>query len=143
MEKRKRFETSRFITSSLDIWRIDNLLDDVQGETYQDGQDLLRKLRKGKMVGPKEIPPNVVTMNCILEVTISRPEKTQTEIKLVYPSAADEADNHVSVFSKLGRTLIGMTEGQSEQYQDQPGKTVTVKVEKIVYQPEKAGHFQI
>ena len=82
-------------------------------------------------------------MNCILEVTISRPEKTQTEIKLVYPSAADEADNHVSVFSKLGRTLIGMTEGQSEQYQDQPGKTVTVKVEKIVYQPEKAGHFQI
>lgn len=143
MGKIKDYEKSGFITSSLDMWRIDNLLTDCPGDDVPDGQDILNALRKGRMVGPREIPPNVVTMNCLLKVTLTKHKKQQLELRLVYPADEDESRNNISVFSLLGRTLLGMKEGESRKIRKIAGRTFSVRVDEILYQPEREGDYQV
>lgn len=142
MDKRKYYKESELITSSIDMWRIDNLLAAFQ-EDCPGGQDLMKDLRRGRMVGPRDIPPNVVTMNCLLMVTLSDAGKEPVELKLVYPVDEDESENKISVFSALGRTLLGMKEGEAKRFGKTPGNVVTVTVDEILYQPERAGDYQV
>lgn len=143
MDKRKVYEGSDFITSSLDMWRIDNLLDAYVNDEYPNGQDLMNELRKGRMVGPRDIPPNVVTMNCLLKVTISDQKIQHLEMRLVYPVDEDESQNKFSVFSVLGRTLLGMKEGETKKLLKPGGRNALITVDEIIYQPEREGDYQI
>lgn len=142
MGTRTARERPNIIISSLDLWRIYGLLDRMPAD-FPGREELLHELSRGKLVGPREVPPNVVTMNSTLRITVVAPQPREEELTLVYPEIADEHANKISIFTALGSSLIGLTEGDEIDWPRPEGGIMTVRVDKILFQPEREGHLQM
>jgi regulator of nucleoside diphosphate kinase len=96
---------------------------------------LAAELGKACVVDPREIPADVVTMNSrVLYEDASTGECR--EITIVYPQEANAARNFVSVLAPVGMALLGLAQGQSITWPLPGGTTRSLRVLKIVYQPE-------
>jgi regulator of nucleoside diphosphate kinase len=87
------------------------------------------------------ISNNIVTMNSrarLREITSSR----EIEITITYPQDADSREQKVSVLSPIGVALLGCKEGDVTSWRV-PGGIGRFKVEKVIYQPEAAGHYYL
>lgn len=80
-------------------------------------------------------------MNSIVEVINEATKKPMT-IKIVYPREADFKKGFVSVLSPLGIALLGYKIGDSVQ-SEAPKGLVTIKIQKIEYQPEANGEYLV
>ena len=117
---------------------------------------LQRLSASARVVEPRKIPRNVVTMRS--RVTVRDPlwETTET-YTLTYPPSpapgeaaeaafadgADSGDEHnILVTSPLGAALLGSREGEEVRWISPRGPR-RVFVESIVYQPERAGRFDL
>ena len=132
-------DTPPIIVSSLDLERLNDLLDSGK---YVDlpGVDALRKeLERAKIVEPNEVPPNVVTMNSIVRC-VDETNGTDYELTLVYPHASGTV-GAVSVLAPVGSALLGLSVGQSIAWQIPAGRNLKVKVLDIVRQPEAMGEY--
>lgn len=143
MGSRKPRERPDIIISSLDSWRIYRLLDEIPEDSFTGRDELIYELSRGRVVGPPEIPPYVVTMNCVLRITILAPKRREMELTLVYPDNADEESNRISIFTTLGSSLIGLSEGDEIDWPTPDGGMMTVRVDKILFQPEREGLMQV
>ena len=124
--------------SSLDMDRIEALLDKTA--TLFPGRDQLEaELDRADVLDPKDMPPNVVTMNSTVRFTMLETGKSST-LTLVYPKEMDGSDNKVSVFAPVGIALLGLSVGD-ELPMPSPTGRVTVRVDAIEYQPENAGEL--
>lgn len=99
------------------------------------------ELNRAKIVPSKKIPPNSITMNSmvLLKDMDSGEETTYT---LVYPEDADLAKNKISVFSPIGTAILGFQEGDIIEWKI-PAGIIKLMVEKILYQPESAGDYEL
>jgi regulator of nucleoside diphosphate kinase len=61
---------------------------------------------------------------------------------LVFPDDADIDAGRLSVLTPLGAALLGSRDGQTIEF-DAPGGRRRLKVERVLYQPEAAGHFHL
>ena len=136
-------ERPDIIISSLDSWRIYRLLDEMPADAFAGRDALMYEISRGRIVGPREIPPHVVTMNSVLRVTLLAPKRRTLELTLVYPEDADEEAGRISIFTALGSALIGLSEGAEIDWPRPEGGMMTLRVEEILFQPERAGQFQI
>lgn len=124
--------------SSLDFERLESLLEKQTGDFP--GRDALEaELDRADVLDPKDMPPNVVTMNSTVRFTMLETGKTST-LTLVYPKEMDGSDNKVSVFAPVGIALLGLSVGD-ELPMPSPTGRVTVRVDAIEYQPENAGEL--
>jgi regulator of nucleoside diphosphate kinase len=57
---------------------------------------------------------------------------------LVYPNEADAEENRISVLAPIGTAIIGYRVGDVIKW-PVPGGFVRLRVEEILYQPERAG----
>jgi regulator of nucleoside diphosphate kinase len=64
------------------------------------------------------------------------------EYILVFPKEADIEQNKVSVLSPLGTAMIGCRVGHILRVKTPTGER-RMKVQKILYQPEKAGDYHL
>lgn len=125
--------------SSLDMDRLEALLEKLPGNFP--GRDALEEeLDRADVFDPKEMPNDVVTMNSTVRFTMLETGKSQT-LTLVYPKEADGSTDKVSVFASVGTSLLGLRVGDTFDMPSPTGKTVTVKVDEITYQPERAGEL--
>lgn len=104
-------------------------------------RELEKELNRATVVSPKEIPPNVVTMNSeiVFKFLDSNEEMT---VRLVFPEDADIDKKRISVLAPIGTALLGYKVGDVIEWEVPSGKT-QVKIIKIVYQPEAAGHYHL
>lgn len=103
--------------------------------------DLEQELNRANIVAPEEIPPEAITMNSkVLLKDLDLGEVT--EYTLVYPDDANLAENKISVLAPIGTALLGYREGDVISWKV-PAGVVKLKVEKIIYQPEAAGDFEL
>ncbi|MBS0590628.1 MAG: nucleoside diphosphate kinase regulator [Proteobacteria bacterium] len=127
------------IVSSLDLDRLNDLLDSGKYAGLP-GIDALRmELDRAKVVEPVEIPPDVVTMNSIVRC-LDEASNASYELVLVYPHAAGGA-GAVSVLAPVGSALLGLSVGQSIAWPIPGGRTLNLKVLEIVRQPEAMGEY--
>ena len=91
------------------------------------------------MLEPKDMPPDVVTMNSTVRFTLKEAGKTNT-LQLVYPKDMDGSSEKVSIFAPVGIALLGLRVGDELQMPSPTGQ-VTVHVEAITWQPESAGEL--
>lgn len=125
------------IISSLDLERIEALLDK---QPAFPGRDALEaELDRADVLEPKEMPPNVVTMNSTVRFTMLESGKTNT-LTLVYPKEMDGSGDKVSIFAPVGIALLGLAVGDEFQMPSPTGQ-VTVRVDGIEFQPENAGEL--
>ncbi|TFH43116.1 MAG: transcription elongation factor GreAB [Chrysiogenales bacterium] len=102
-------------------------------------ETLKREMRQSRLVDPRDIRPNIVTMNsriCLKNIGNGRKEI----FSLVFPEKSDSEDS-LSVFSRIGTQVIGNPIGtvvkvnhSGEQY---------LMIEDILYQPESAGDYHL
>ena len=127
------------VLSSLDMDRIEALLE--KNQTPFPGRDVLEaELDRADVLDPKDMPPNVVTMNSTVRFTMLEIGKTST-LTLVYPKEMDGSDSKVSIFAPVGIALLGLAVGDELQMPSATGKVTTVRVDAIDYQPENAGEL--
>jgi len=127
------------IISSLDLERIERLL---ESGTYRNlpGLDALQsELDRATIVAPEEVPPEVITMNSTVKF-IDDASGTEYRLSLVYPGQTDVPDA-VSVLAPVGSALLGLSVGQSIAWQAPGGRELRLRVLEVFYQPEASGAF--
>ena len=127
------------VVSSLDLERLNDLLDSGKYADFPGMDALRRELDRAKVVEPTEVPPNVVTMNSIVRC-VDETSNAQHELTLVYPHAAGTAGS-VSVLAPVGSALLGLSVDQSIAWQVPGGRTLKLKVLEVVRQPEAMGEY--
>ncbi len=124
--------------SSIDLHRLEQLLDDLPNNAFSGMAELESELARAVLVEPAEIPGDVVTMNSKVRVSVDGHEYTKA---LVYPSKLTDSDEQISVMAPVGSALLGMQEGKGIDWPRPGGGTMHVRVEQIVYQPEREGEL--
>ncbi len=102
-------------------------------------QALLVELNRAEIVESALIPPDVITMNSLINFTDMQNSES-FEYWLVFPEEANVAQNKISVLSPIGCALLGYKIGDIIDLKIPAGQK-QLKVEKILHQPEAAGNF--
>lgn len=123
--------------SRLDIERIEALLERMPPAQAEGYAALLAELDRAEVVEPAQVPPNVVTMNSRVTF-VDEADGEQLSLTLVYPNNAG-APGTVSILAPVGSALLGLAVGQQIEWPTPDGRSRTLKVLDIAYQPEAAG----
>lgn len=126
------------VVSSLDMDRLELLLDSLPAAQAGTRETLLEELARAELVEPENMPCNVVTMNSRVRFVLDgAPE--EFDMSLAYPKDVDGAPDKLSVLTPVGNALLGLAEGDSIDWARPGGGRFKVTVREIVYQPERAG----
>jgi regulator of nucleoside diphosphate kinase len=114
-----------------DLGRLDVLLAAVKARFGKVGTFLLEEITRARIVQDHEIPPTLVTMGATVHF---RDEATGREcvVRLVYPYKTRLCDRSLSVLTPVGAALLGLSEGQSIDYETIDGRLKTLTVLKVV-----------
>jgi regulator of nucleoside diphosphate kinase len=132
------------IMSQLDASRIRQLVAHRNGNDAFSGSDvnkLLQEINQAKLVEPKKVPSDVITMNSIVKIKNVKLNKSFT-IHLVYPSLANTKEGKISIFAPIATALLGYRQGDRIEWEIPAGKTELL-IEEIIYQPESAGDYDL
>jgi regulator of nucleoside diphosphate kinase len=134
--------TSRTLTD-FDLRRLDALFERLRAQVKPPPtlSALELEVHHATVVKPAEVPANVVTMNSKVEVVHLDTEERRF-LTLVFPSLAGIDASRVSVLAPLGTALIGSREGEEIAWQTPRGPR-HLQIERVVYQPEAAGRFDL
>jgi regulator of nucleoside diphosphate kinase len=124
--------------------RLNELIDGLRlsPKANQANLDLLEnELYRGVLVDPQDIPHDVITMNSKVSITDTDSGEKMT-YTLVFPSAANIAENKLSVLAPLGMALLGYRKGDAIEW-PVPSGVRKLKVDEIIYQPEAAGDYHL
>ena len=125
----------QIVITSADLERLDRLLDSAS-PSHTPGLDALRReLDRAEVVEPHEIPPNVITMNSMARF-VDEVSGREYELTLVYPDDTHLTHGTVSVLAPVGSALLGLSVGQSIEWPLPGGRTMTLRVLEVTYQPE-------
>jgi regulator of nucleoside diphosphate kinase len=131
---------SEIFVSKLDYSRLNSMILNLLNSKDSKLIDLNRlniEIKRARLVDPKKINPDRVTMNSVVEIIFSETGISKV-FKLVYPGEADLMDGRLSILSPLGCALLGYKKGQSISYQAPCGDQ-RVTIGNILYQPEANG----
>lgn len=128
------------IVSSVDMQRLETLLDSLPAAQADVRNLLLDELARAELVEPDEMPPNVVTMNSRVRFALDAPAE-EFNLTLAYPKDMQLDDQRISVLSPVGNALIGLAVGDSIDWQRPDGASFQLTVLDVLYQPERAGEL--
>ncbi|HSP00861.1 MAG TPA: nucleoside diphosphate kinase regulator [Thioalkalivibrio sp.] len=126
--------------SSLDLERLEHLLEALPKDDLATHQDLMAEFNRAQVVEPQQVPPTLVTMNSTVRFRVE-PEGREFERTLVYPSGLDGSPEKISVLAPIGSALLGLSVGDSIPWATPRGGETTLRIMEILYQPEAAGAF--
>lgn len=129
--------------TEFDLRRLDALFERIRNQLKPPPTLSLleRELAAATVVKPAEVPPSVVTMNSQVEIVDLQTEERRS-LTLVFPSMAGIEGGRVSVLAPLGTALLGCHEGARVAWNTPRGPR-QLRVERVVYQPEAAGRFDL
>jgi regulator of nucleoside diphosphate kinase len=99
------------------------------------------ELDRAEIVAAQDIPANVITMRSTVRLKdlVSGEENTYS---LVFPTEADFSQGKISVLAPVGTAILGYKSGDTIEW-TVPSGLRRLKVDKIIYQPEAAGLFDL
>ncbi len=112
---------------------------DRRGNEYL--ESLEAELSRGKVVAPKDVPPDVVTMNSRVGL-VDLDTEEEMVYTLVFPHEADITQSKISVLAPIGTAILGYRVGDTLTWQVPDGMR-RLRVKQILYQPEAAGDYQL
>ena len=138
MTKRKLYITE------FDKSRLEELMavaDEFGGKKRKDLEALAKELEKAKVVAPKDVPKNVVTMNSKVVLRDMETSEEMTYI-LVFPRNANLSAGAISVFAPIGTAILGYAKGEIVEW-DVPDGVRRLQIDNVLYQPEAAGDYHL
>ena len=144
MELKREMNEKQIVITEQDRKRLIDLILDAQSGEYR-GSVYLDKLRgelhRAQIVAPQDIPADTITMNS--KVALLDLDTREEEIyTLVYPENADSAEGKISVLAPIGTAMLGYRVGDVFEWEVPAGKR-RLKVDRILYQPESAGDYDL
>jgi regulator of nucleoside diphosphate kinase len=123
-----------------DVVRLERLL--AMSKRTDNLEALEEELSRASIVASEEIPANVVTMNSKVRF---RDEVTgeESDVTLVYPQHSDVNEGKVSILAPVGSALLGLSIGQAIEWPMPNGKTRSLKIVSVLFQPEAAGQYDL
>lgn len=125
------------IVSRLDCERLEELLDAPQAEGLDTG-GLRRELERAQLLEPAQMPADVITMNSVIRF-VDEGSGEEREAALVYPRDADGGAQRISILAPVGTALLGLRVGARIRWPLPGGRTASLRVLALRYQPEAAG----
>jgi regulator of nucleoside diphosphate kinase len=103
---------------------------------------LEERLDAAEIVSPREIPPDVVTMNSTV-LFEDLDSGRHRQVTLLYPGSPALAAGGVSILAPVGSALIGVSEGEAVEWRAPGNPERRLRVVAVKYQPEASGHFDL
>lgn len=132
------FKKKKYMITSLDNDRISKIIDTLN--PYDSSVIKIKdKLKKARIIEPRDIEPIVITMNTRFRLK-NLGNGTRNEFILVFPDQRAPEKNYISIFDYLG----------TEVFCHQVGEVIPSAnndcfflIENIIYQPEAAGDYHL
>lgn len=99
---------------------------------------LTEELERAELVAPRELEPDVVTMDSCARIVDHDTGEIRT-VTLVYPGEEDSLCGKVSILTPMGVALLGLPKGVRMDWQTLDGRTKSVSVLEVTDQPERHG----
>lgn len=132
-------QRSPLIINRLDAERLQRLIDDA--ETGLDVAEALEaELERSEVLDPEDMPDDVVSMNSQVEFTDIGKDR-RFKRTLVYPHSLATTEDGISVMAPVGAALLGLRVGETIEWPLPGGQTVTLRIESVLWQPEREGQF--
>lgn len=120
-------QTTAILLTDKDYERLSDLLDALPESRLSEFESLRTELERAGVVAEGKIPETAVTMNSVVQCVDESSGKEHL-ITLVYPSDADAAKGRISVLAPLGSALIGLSVGQTIDWQVKDGRLLRLRV---------------
>ena len=127
------------ILTEKDYLRLKNLISFQAGSDYE---NLEIEIERAQIVPDDAVPPDVATMNSKIKF-LNINENKEMSITIVYPNDADSSQGKISVLAPLGAALIGLKVNQEINWMFPDGKTKTLRILEVTYQPEANGDWHL
>lgn len=134
----------KIVLSKTDFLRISKCIEKaIAAKTISEpeARNLLSELKNASIVEPEKIRPDVVTMNSEVEISFAG-KKGVMRFQIVYPHKANIKEKKVSILSPVATALIGYSENDEIEWLVPSGLT-KIKIERIIYQPEANGDYDL
>lgn len=130
----------KIVISETDAERLETLLDALSGSAIPGKAELLAEIDRAEVVAPEAIPPDVVTMNSTVRFTISSSSDV-FNLTLVYPKDVDDSGTTISILAPVGSAMLGLSKGDEIEWSKPGGGTMKVRIDEVLYQPERSGEL--
>lgn len=132
-------QDSKIHVTEKDFMRLKNLVVALGESDYE---DLEVELERASVLTDAEVPKDLITMNSTLRYLNVQDEK-EVVMTLVYPKDANSSQGKISILAPLGSALIGLKVGQEINWMFPDGKTRTLRILEVIYQPEANGDWHL
>ena len=143
MKKKSQRKTGIYITEP-DYERLSGLIEITRGRNGVDGEYLNKletELDRAEIIDPKHIPADVITMRSKVRLKDLVSGEANT-YSLVFPIEADFSEGKISILAPIGTAILGYKEGDTIEW-PVPSGLRRLRVDKIIYQPESAGDYEL
>jgi len=131
----------KIVISENDAEKLARLLDALPGAAIPGKAELLAEIDRADVVTAEAIPPDVVTMNSTVRFTISSSSE-MFNLTLVYPKDVDDSGSTISIPAPVGSAMLGLSKGDEIEWSKPGGGTTKVRIDEILYQPERSGDLR-
>lgn len=128
------------IINRLDAERLQRLIDEADDKDLAVARSLEEELARGEVVDPEQIPEHVVSMCSQVQFTDLDRDR-QIIRTLVYPHALATTEDGISVMAPVGAALLGLRIGDTIDWPLPGGREVQLRIDAILWQPEREGQF--
>ena len=128
-----------YITEA-DMRRLKPLIESMK-TSRDDLRGLQAELLQARVVAPKEVPPDVITMNSKARLR-DLEDGEEVTYTLVFPDQANIEEGKISVVAPVGTAMLGHRVGDEFEWKV-PAGSVRLRVEEVLYQPEAVGHYNL
>ncbi|WP_104204513.1 nucleoside diphosphate kinase regulator [Billgrantia saliphila] len=128
------------IINRLDAERLQRLIDQANEKDRCVADCLEEELERGEVVDPEEVPADVVSMNSQVQFTDLTRNRQMTRT-LVYPHSLPNTEDGLSVMAPIGAGLIGLRIGDEIDWPLPGGGEAHLRIDAILWQPEREGQF--
>ena len=125
------------IVSSHDLARLDAMLDSHTHANNPVAAQLADELNRAQIVEPDQVPAGTVTMHATVQCQDELSGDTHS-LTLVYPHEANFDLGRVSVLAPVGCALLGLTVGQSIDWNAPGGRKLRLRVIEVQDEPQRA-----
>ncbi len=109
-----------------DLDALHRLADQARGHLAAAAEQLLTELERARIVAQDKLPPEAVRMGS--HVTFITEDGLSRTVELVFPDQADIAANRISILTPVGAALIGVSIGQTIDWQSPDGRRRSLTV---------------
>ncbi len=143
MTKQFLKQTTIQITKS-DYERLSALIEKTREGNRMDRENLKKleaELDRAEIVDAQDISKKVITMRSTVRLKDLVSGEANT-YSLVFPSEADFSQGKISVLAPIGTAILGYKSGDTIEW-PVPSGVRKLKIDKILYQPEAAGNYEL